>query len=427
MKLTDDLMKHGGMMFLATSLASIFNLLYQLYMVRNLSPVDYGTLNSLIALLVVISVPARTLQTAITRFTSSFHACDQWEKIRAFLSSFAKKVLLFGLSFFLIIALASRYISSFFQIPSFLPVVMVGVLMLLRVILPLTLGGLRGLQMFGWLGLSGIMGAGLKLAFGVLLVSLGFRVMGALSAFMVANFAILLLSFFQLRRFILEKSRLSVPPVETANPGNCADDINFPEVYRYFFPVAITLLCFMGLINGDIILVKHFFPPLEAGYYSVAQMAGKIIIFLPTAIVIVMFPKVSNLHAQGKDTLGILKKSLAIVGLLCGIGALICILFPSLIIRLLSGKEYLECIPLVWLFAVAMTFFALLYTLLFYQLSIRRLNFIYPLILFSALQIILITIFHRSLSQVLYILCVNSVILFFVNMKLIFDFKVIGK
>lgn len=415
-KLSDDFIRHGSWMFIATSIGSLFNLFYQLYMVRHLTPVDYGILNSLLALLLIVSVPAGTLQTAITKFVSGFHAHKQWGQIKFFLSKFSKIVFLFGITFSLIIILCSSYISLFLHIPSIGLVVAVGVLMLVSVFLPLGLGGLQGLQMFRWLGLSGIMGSGLKLALGITFVSLGFSVMGALGACIVSSLSMLLLSFVPLRRFILEKSRLSAGSTETTNPGNSLDKIDYTEVYKYFLPVAITFLCFMALVNGDVILVKHFFSPLEAGYYSIAQMVGKIILFLPGAITIVMFPKASNLHAHGKDTRSILKKSLLMAGFLCGGASLVCILFPSLTIKLLSGKEYIESISLVWLFALSMTFFALLYTILFYQLAIHRLNFIYPLIFFTVLQTILIVLFHHSLSQVLYILCGNSILLFIVNL-----------
>lgn len=419
MSVDDKLIRHGSLMFFAATLGSVFNMLYQLYMVRNLSTVDYGILNSLLSLLLIVSVPAGTIQTVITKFSSGFHGRGQWRKIRDFLAGSVNKIFILGLALFLIIILTSKYISSFFQIPTTAPVIIVGLLMLVSFITPITLGGLQGLQMFGWLGVNGIISAGVKLVLGIVLISFGYRVLGALGAFFIANLIAFILSFLPLRYYISKE-------IETDSFSNSVDlqnKINFSEIYRYFIPVTMAGLCFMILINADIILVKHFFPPLEAGYYSVAQMVGKIIIFLPMSIITVMFPKVSNLHAQGKNTLPLLGKSLSIVGLICAGGALVCMIFPSLIIRILSGKEYIECISLARLFAVAMSFFALVYTLLFYQLSINCSNFIYPLIFFTILQNVLIVLFHKSLSQILYILCLNSVILFIVNLKMAFGEK----
>ena len=122
------------------------------------------------------------------------------------------------------------------------------------------------------------------------------------------------------------------------------------EVYHYFLPVGITLLCFMILTNVDLILVKHFFTPIEAGYYSIAQMVGKIILFLPIPVVMVMFPKlVCHCRGQGQaqESLSILKQSLMIALLFSALGrSFVGFLFPSLIIRILSGKVYPECISI---------------------------------------------------------------------------------
>lgn len=414
----DELLKHISWVFVATSLGSVFSLFYQLYMVRNLTPIEYGVLNSLVGLLMIISVPTGTLQTAITKFISTFHARHQWGKIRTFLFMLTKKVSIFGLIFFIIITLSSKRIASFLQMTEIAPVVAVGVIMLVTIIVPLTLGGLQGLQLFQSFGLSVVISGGLKLIMGIVLVSLGFKVMGALTAYIISSIAMFFLSFFPLKRYVARERKLSA--VSVANNNNDeSGKVEFKELYKYFIPVTIVLLCFMGLVNGDIILVKHFFSPLEAGFYSIAQMAGKIILFLPGAVTIVMFPKVSNLYAQKKSTLHVLKKSLVITGLLCGGASLFCILYPSFIIRILSGGEYSESIALVWLFSIAMLFFALAYNLVFYQLSIHRKNFIYPLVFFAVLQTVLFIIFHQTLSQVLYILCGIAVLLFITNLWLV--------
>ncbi len=425
MKFTDDLIKHGSLVFFASALANMFSLLFQLFMARNLSEINFGDMNSLFAMLMIVSIPLGPIQTVVTKFVSSFYAHHQLEKIRLLLFKLGKRILLLGLLIFLVVTFGSRIISSFLQITSNYLVIMIGFIMLLSIILPLTYGALQGFQRFGFLGLNIILSGAIKLLLGIFLVTMGFEVMGVLGAVAGSAFLALIVSLFMLRTALNEPSALSEATLKV-NAGNpvpneeiMKGELNLSRVYGYFIPVSITFLCFMVLTNIDIILVKHFFSPLMAGYYSYSQMVGKIITFLPAAIIVVMFTKVSHLHAQHKDTIPILKKTLMIVGLLCGIATLICILFPSLIIRLLSGKEHLECIPLVRLFAIAMTFFGLAYTLSLYYLSIHRFNFIYPLLFCAALQIALILFFHKTLSQVLYILSANSLLLFIINLRLI--------
>jgi O-antigen/teichoic acid export membrane protein len=422
MKYSDDLKKQGSLMFVAVTIFNIFHLLYQLYMVRNLSPIDYGVLNSLFSILMIVSIPSGTLQTVVTKFIATFHATNHPEKIGFLLRSFVKKIAVISLVVSLILILGSRGISSFLQITSPLLVVTLGIITFFSIILPLTQGGLQGLQRFGYLGLTMITNSGLKLLLGVLFVSIGFRVLGAIGALAISTFFALLLSF-SILTVVLPRPLLLIPESLQLESNNPDPEINFSEIYRYFYPVITVFFCFMILTNIDVVLVKHFFKPLEAGYYSIAQMVGKIILFLPVAITMVIFPKASKLHTQGKDTSHFLKKGLLYIGAVCGTGALICFLFPDLIIKLLTGKENLHCIPLVRIFSVAMTFFALVYLLLFYHLSIHRLDFIYSLVLLTLLHIIGIILFHESLSQVLYIMCGNGILLFFINVYLAFKRK----
>ena len=419
MKDSADFIKQGSVMFLAVAIFNVFSLLYQLYMVRNLSPTSYGILNSLFSILMIVSIPSGTLQTVVTKFVSNFYAINHHDRINLLLRSFVKKASVFGLVIFLILILGSRGIASFLQIASPLLIVILGVIAFLSFILPLTQGGLQGLQRFGYLGLTMIINGSVKLLLGIIFVSIGFGVTGAMGALVISTFVALMLSSVMLVSVLPSRAAL-IPESQCSKSNSPNPDEDFSQIYRYFYAVAAVFLCFMVLTNIDVVLVKHFFNPLQAGYYSIAQMVGKIILFLPVAITLVMFPKTSELHAQAKSSSYLLKKSLLCVGLLCGTAALICLIFPGLIIRLMSGEEHLNCIPLARIFSVTMVFFALVYVLLFYHLSIHHLSFIRPLVLFTVLQTLAISIFHQTLLQVLYIMCGNAVLLFLINAYLAF-------
>jgi len=226
----------------------------------------------------IVSVPSGTLQTVVTKFTSTFYAINHHERIKLLLRSFVKKASVFGLVIFLILIFGSRGISSFLQIPSPLLIVILGVITFFSIILPLTQGGLQGLQRFGCLGLIMIANGSLKLLLGIVFVSIGFGVIGAMSALAISIFITLLLSFIMLAS-ILTKPLALIPESLQSKSNNPDPEMNFSGIYRYFCAVATALLCFMILTNIDVVLVKHFFKPLEAGYYSVAQMVGKIILF----------------------------------------------------------------------------------------------------------------------------------------------------
>jgi O-antigen/teichoic acid export membrane protein len=250
---------------------------------------------------------------------------------------------------------------------------------------------------------------------GIIFVFLGLGVLGAIGAVAASYFVATFLALFMLE---VHLQREKVTCHHEQNPEESSRSY-ISEVYQYLSPVAITLLCFMLLTNIDMILVKHFFAPVEAGYYSIAQMVGKITLFLPIPVVMVMFPKLTSLEGQERRALSTLRLSLIIVASLCIATVLASLFFPSLIVRILSGKLYPECIPLVRFFSINMTFFSLTYLLLHYHLSTHRKRFLYILIFFTLTQIGLIGLFHNTLTQVLFVMSVVSVCLFIVNLLLI--------
>jgi len=399
----DGLLKESLIMLFATGIASLCNLLYQLYMVRKLSTIDYGILNSLFSLIMIVSVPTGTFQTVITKFVSSFHGRDELGKIKFLLSKAIRNVSLFAVSLFLILILLSKFISDYLRISSIIPVIIASVIIAFSLFIPISLGALQGLQRFNKMGFIMAIGGMLKLSLGILLVLAGLGVAGALGGFAAAV----------LFTFVLS----TIPIIGFFSHHTPLQEVDMSEVYRYVVPTALTWLAFMSLTNIDIILVKHFFSPQEAGYYSIASMLGKIVLFLPAAITAVMFPKVSNLHGQGKETRPILKMSLIYVALLCGGAALVCILFPEEVMRLVLGRIVSECTLLARIFALNMAFFSLLTILLFYQLSVHRFKFIIPLSIFAVLEVILILLFHNSLFQVLTIMGIIGFLLFLLNLR----------
>ncbi|MCK4827280.1 oligosaccharide flippase family protein, partial [bacterium] len=262
MRLPGSFNKQATFILIATSLSNIGGWLFHVYMGRHLSPEDYGILYTLLALLMIVSVPAATIQTVITKYVSHFKAHSQYGKIRFLFFHALKKLSLYGGIGFLIFIALSGHIARFQQIPSQLPVVVVGFILLFSVVGPLAGGIVQGMQRFDYMGWSMLCGTFTRLISAIILVSVGFGVNGALSSSIIAMFVSLFIIFLFLRSLFQEKTQ---------------ERVDFGEIYRYSAPVIFALLCFMILTNVDAVLVKHFFSPLEAGNYSAAAMVGRII------------------------------------------------------------------------------------------------------------------------------------------------------
>jgi O-antigen/teichoic acid export membrane protein len=415
-----EFVRQTVMMFIGISLFNLFNLLYNLFMVRYLPPIDYGQLNTLLALFMVISVPATTVQTAITRFVSPLQVQGEYDHIKRLLRHFVIVMSISAFLLFFMIFVASHWISSFLQISSPILVIFWGVSLFFAMMNPVPWGGLQGLQRFGAMALNFITNGGLKLILGIIFIVLGLRLLGAMGAIVIAYFITFILSLSMLKWYLPKTE----PSVHQGQGISGSDPSYFTEIYYYFFPVGITLLCFTLLTNIDLILIKHFFSPIDAGYYSIAQMVGKIILFLPFPIMTVMFPKLSALRAksQRKEALLILGQSATMAGLLCGAAAALCYLFPDLIVRIISGGVYSECNPLIGLFSLNMGLFSISFILLYYQLSTDARGFLYPLCCLTLIQTNLILFFHKTLMQVLHMVGIIAFFLLSVNFFLIYGY-----
>lgn len=67
--------RRAGLFLLASTAAGLLNDLYQLAMGRLLGPAGYGAFASLLALLLIVSMPASVLQTVVTNLVARLRAC----------------------------------------------------------------------------------------------------------------------------------------------------------------------------------------------------------------------------------------------------------------------------------------------------------------------------------------------------------------
>lgn len=385
--------------FAGTSLVNFLNLLYQLLIAHKLSPPDFAAFNSLLSLLVLLCAPLGTIQLAIAKYSAAFNAHNQISKIKFLLSAALKKISVLAIFTLLVSWPAFIFLANKLRIEPSSYSYILALFLFFTWFSPFFLGTLQGLGLFGWFTSATVVSAGLKLLLAYIFIRLGYSIAGALGALLISVLIGIAISYFPLKKFF--------------QIGAEKEDVGFKEIIIFLLPVAATNFCFMALVSFDMVLVKYYFSSDASGVYSLAQMVGKIFLFLPGAISIVMFPKVSSLNAKNLDTRATLRRSLAYVFVLCAIAALSYNFFPSLSLRILTGKAYPESIYLGRMFSLSMSFFTLLYILISYFLSIKDLRYIKYLAISTLLQVAGILVFHHSLFQVQLILCINSAAIFF--------------
>lgn len=381
-------------MFLATSMANLCNYVFHIIISRLLGPVDYGTVISLLSVFMILSIPSIPLQTVLTKYVVNLQVKARYAEMGSLLRRALRLGTVYGLLAFLAVLLASHYIASFLHISSPIPVMVVGGLLLLTALLPLTRGVLQGQQQFFHLGGNIIADAFIRLIAGVFLVYFGLGPGGALGASLVSGTLALALSLIPLRSLLLQPD------------GH--EEIDVADIRGYFGAVLVGLLCFTILTNIDIVVVKRFFSPEEAGYYGAASLVGKIILYLPAAVAIVAFPKSAQRYAINQDPSGVLRKSVLIVGSISLFLTLLYWLSPSLIVNILFGGSYAPTAQLIGAFGLAMAFLALVHILIYYHLSIHNQGFLVLLVTCTIGEAVLLLVFHQSPIQVISIVALGG-------------------
>ena len=402
--LKDKIVLDIAIVFMGTSLAGFITLLYHLVSVRLLSPEDYGTLNALITLVAFTSIAIYPLTTTLTRFFTEYLAKKDFYLVTSLFIKCLKGLLLFAFMLFLLFVIFARVLGSFLNTTS-VYVMVCGIIIFLTLISPPFLSLIQSSQKFGLYSFILVSSSVTKLAIGFILMLSGLTVLGGLFGFLGGSVFSLSLLLISIAFFLKNHKRES-------EKQNQISKVDLLPIYKYFLPVSLSMLSFAVLTNIDLILVKHFFPPLDAGYYSLAQVVGKILLFLPSAISIVLFPKSIQSHVRHAEDYKLLHKSLWIGGLLCGGVSAFCFLFSDFVLKILTSQYNPVSSKLVGLFSLAMTFYALLWIVMNFLLARNNLRFIPPLVIFTLLETLAIYYYPTSLMGVLWIVFICSILTF---------------
>ena len=128
--------------------------------------------------------------------------------------------------------------------------------------------------------------------------------------------------------------------------------------------VVHALMVLFTLTNIDVLLARFFLTEDQSGQYAVGVLLAKIAFFLPNAIVIVLFPKMSA--EDSRRTVYIATGLTAVVGAVITTGAF---LLGDLVVRILGGEQYVSMGNIIWLFALEGSAFALVQVLLYARLA----------------------------------------------------------
>jgi len=241
---------------------------------------------------------------------------------------------------------------------------------------------------------------------GIVLVKMGLSLTGAILALLLAGPFCYIFTLWQVNKIF--KSTAGQKTNETL-------ELDKKEILSYSWPTVITMGLLVISLNIDVIMIKHFFTLEDAGIYAAISTVGKIILYVTSPIVSVMFPMISEKRMKGEKHYRLFIYSILIT-LVGGIAIEgLYIVMPGFVMKVLYGQAYVSLyhlLPEVGLFMLSYTMVNIVVN---YYLSIKNFIFVWAFALIIALQIILISLWHPSILAVVRTLA-STTLLFFIIM-----------
>ena len=233
------------------------------------------------------------------------------------------------------------------------------------------------------MGMNMVFESAFKIVISILLVFLSFKVYGAIIGVLFGILFAFAISFLSMKEILRSKRK--------------KENLEFKFGARGIIAICAIVLMY----SLDIILARRFFSAEVAGQYAFISLIGKAIVFANLAIGKAMFPISSERFNKGKTTKGLLKKSILLVSIISVVALIFYFFMPEFIVRVLSlwDTKYLPAAKVLFLVGLSFAFISISNVIVLYKLSINKTKYFHWLLIFPAIQIILLAIFNSSLRS----------------------------
>ena len=397
--LKHELIGGASIIFFGSLATNFFNFFFNLFMTRNLSESEYGILASLLSLMTLATLPAGAFIPTLVRFSASYFAKGEIHLVRGLFVKVTKLSFFFGGIIFILSLVFVDELKEFIKVNDTSLILLASVSIFFGIIQVVNVALLQAKLLFSFIAFTNLLSAVLKLALGIALVFMNTGVKGGMSAYFIAGIIPYGMSFYPLRSIFREKSG-KIP-------------IQISKLLTYAAPSSLALFSLTSFISTDILLVKHFFNPLDAGIYATLSLVGRVIFFFSAPITTVMFPLIVQKHARDENFHNIFKLSLLFVFLPSFTLTIFYFLFPDFSLHFFSTKASVSlAAPYLGLFGLFITAYSLLYVIVNFYLSIKQTQVFIPVVLGAVLQAVLIWFFHDTFLEVILVsLAITSLLL----------------
>ena len=330
--------------FVATSAVNVTNFGFHVIVSRALGTDAYGGLSALLVLTVPLTVPIGALQLAATHAQAS---APRDASAKGLLGG----TLLVGVGALGVVGVLSPVIRSFFHLGSVVPIMLLGLWVPLAVVASVPSGILLAQQRFVPLAMGTFVGGGLTRLLAAVAFAPSMKTNGGMLATVLAQAVGTGIVLWAVRGQLRgAPSSLRLSPAQGV--------------------LSLIAMAGVALATGvDTMLAQHVMRSHDASLYSAAAVAGRMALFAPAAVALIVFPRFVAARQETRENTRLLWGSLGAVLMLGLAAAAVLSVVPDLTVRLLFGAPFAPSASEVPLLALEGVALAVLSLMTYYHLA----------------------------------------------------------
>lgn len=409
---TSPFLRHNATFLVGSLGVAALNYLFYPILGRLMAPDDFGEVQTLTSLFTQAAIFLTILTYVTVHIT--VNVLDEEKRNQTLLG--LERIAMIAGYLVLGIALASvKYLQAFLNFKESWPFIALIVALAISIPLAFRMAFLRGQKQFFRASMTDGIGSAAKLVLAPILVLLGFHSLGAVGALAISQVLSLAAGVTWARQAGLRGSAFGMGPLNL-------------RLIRPYFKHATAVLLGAGTVTIiqtlDMVTIKHYFSPTEAGLYAGITTIAGIVYFLMAPITGVLMTHVSN-NQSTRENQSRLKASLGLMLLLGGGALAVMSVFPHFVIDLLVGSKYNVNANLLSRIGLAMLLLALANALTMYHVALKRYRYSLGGVVVFIVTLVLMQINHGKIEDVINNVVLGSFILLVITFiqNLLFNYQ----
>lgn len=322
--LKSDLTRGSLIVFIGSTFGSFLNYLYHVLTGRLLVPESYGLLESFIIISYYLSVVMGAFFLSTVKVISTLEDHEVAETVK----DIEKKSIKLSLVLWLMFLAMFPLIGSYLKVNQF-GLYLFFSLQILFSILPSVYGAVLNSKLkFFENTLVGLSVSVTKIVFVAALIPIGLGLFGAMGSFIVSGLVSTVLGYYLIAKYWPHTSKLRT---------KINLKINF---WRYSLLGLMVNLAITSIYSTDVLMVRHYFEPVQSGLYAAVSILGRIIFFATGPVVLVVFPLFAKNHDNVKNLKNIFLGAFGLITFASIAGVVFYNFFPDFIVNILYGNNY---------------------------------------------------------------------------------------